>query len=91
MARCRGCDPLDAATARARDLERATLTNHQFNAIASLIRAKAGPTQEAARSVLVNGLTALEASRAHGVNRPLVYAAVRRFKRAWDKIRSVSW
>ena len=54
------------------------MTPAQFDALAQLLRLRGGPPQDAARLVLVEGLTAQQAAERTGLNRRQSYAALQR-------------
>lgn len=54
------------------------MTPDQFAALAQLLRLRGGPPREAARLVLVDGLTAHQAADVTGLSLRQVYAAVQR-------------
>jgi hypothetical protein len=54
----------------------------KFNAIARLIRMRCGPSQEAARLVLVDGLRPIDAARMTGLSPQSVCNAAARVRRA---------
>ncbi len=54
------------------------MTPDQFAALAELLRLRAGPAQEVARLVLVQGLTVADAARELGMGYHLAYKAVKR-------------
>lgn len=59
------------------------MTTDQFTALAQLTQMRAGPAQEAARLVLVDGITQAEAGRRAGLSPQGVYNAVTRARKAW--------
>lgn len=61
---------------------KATLTLDQFDAIARLIRALPGPIHDAARVVLVFGLSSAAAARELGANPHAVRQSVVRYRKA---------
>lgn len=54
------------------------MTDSQFTALASLLRLRAGPAQEAARLVLVDGLSAPDAARSVRMSYIAAFKAVQR-------------
>jgi hypothetical protein len=56
------------------------MTPAQFEALAQLLRLRAGPAQEAVRLHLVQGLSVPDASRSAGVDYQLGLKAVKRAK-----------
>jgi predicted DNA-binding protein (UPF0251 family) len=58
------------------------VTAEQFAALAQLTQMRAGPAQDAARLVLVDGITQAEAGRRTGLSPQGVYNAVARARKA---------
>jgi DNA-directed RNA polymerase specialized sigma24 family protein len=56
----------------------------QFEAISELIRARGGVSEESAKLVLVNGLTARQAADMLGCPTQTVYSGVQRFTKAFE-------
>lgn len=56
----------------------AGMTHAQFDALAELLRLRGGPATDAARLVLVDGLSAPDAAALVGMSRTAVYNAVAR-------------
>ena len=54
------------------------MTNSQFAALAQLLRLRTGPAQDAARMVLVEGVSQAAAARATGLTPQAVHNAVKR-------------
>ncbi len=54
------------------------MTDKKFNALAQLLRLRTGPAREAARLVLVDGMTQADAARKLGVSPNTVTNAVAR-------------
>lgn len=57
------------------------MTPDQFDALADLLRLRAGPAQQVARMVLVDGLTVPDAARAAGLEYTAAHQAVKRAQR----------
>lgn len=57
------------------------MTPDQFSALAELLHLRAGPAQEAARLVLVDGLRPSEAADKTGISRQSVSGALTRLRR----------
>ena len=66
------------------------MTPTQFAALAELLRLQGGPAQEAARLVLVDGLSVPDAARQVGMSYQLAYLAVRRAKAGLALARKVT-
>lgn len=60
------------------------MTSDQFSALAELLRLRAGPAQEVARLVLVEGLSVPEAARTAGLEYTAASQAVRRAQRGLE-------
>lgn len=65
------------------------MTLDQFHAIAVLIRMRGGPSEEAARLVLVDGMRPCDAARKVGLSPQGVSDAVRRVKNAAKLVEKV--
>ena len=65
------------------------MTPDQFDALSSLIRMRGGPSQEAARLVLVEGMRPCDAARKVGLSPQGVNDAVRRVKNAANVLTKV--
>ena len=59
------------------------MTAEQFAALATLTQMRAGPAQDAARLVLVDGITQAEAARRTGLSPQGVHNAVTRARKAF--------
>lgn len=59
------------------------MTPAQFAALAKLISLRSGPAQEAARLVLVDGMSGVGAATLCGISRSSVSDAVQRVRAAW--------
>ena len=57
------------------------MTNAQFDALATLLRSRAGPVESAARRVLVDGIRQADAARELAVRPDSLNNAIRRYKR----------
>lgn len=66
------------------------LTREQFKAIATLISARGGVTEQGAMLVLVDGMQPKEAAESLGVPVQTVQSGMRRFKRALDLARAAT-
>jgi DNA-directed RNA polymerase specialized sigma24 family protein len=60
------------------------VTEAQFHSLAQLLRLRAGPTQEAVRLHMVQGLSVPDAARAAGVDYQLALKAVYRVNAGLD-------
>lgn len=58
-------------------MSKINVTTAQFDALAKLLRLRGGPSQEAARLVLVDGLSVLEAARATSLDLRLAHRAIK--------------
>lgn len=65
------------------------MTPAQFEALAKLLGLHSGPATEAARLVLVDGLTAIEAAQQAGCSRQSATNAVTRCRRGLELARAV--
>lgn len=65
------------------------MTPDQFSALASIIRMRVGPSQEAARLVLVEGMRPCDAARKVGLSPQGVNDAARRVKNAASVLKKV--
>lgn len=65
-----------------------TMTSDQFAALAELISLRAGKSRDAARLVLVDGLTSAEAARQLGLTTQGSNQAVQRCRRALELARA---
>lgn len=63
------------------------LTEAQFAALAELLSLRGGPATEAARLMLVDGLTAIQAAERAGVSRQAATNAAARCRRGFDLAR----
>jgi predicted DNA-binding protein (UPF0251 family) len=63
------------------------MRDHEFDALAKLLRMKSGPAREAARLVLVHRFKVGEAAWATGASQPSVSNAVARCKRGIALVR----
>lgn len=68
---------------------RGAMTNLQFQALAELLRLRAGPVREAARLVLVEGVPVGSAAVQAGVSQPSVSNALARCRRGMELARRV--
>lgn len=66
------------------------MTNDQFDALAKLLQLREGKAQEAARQVLVNGLSQADAGRAVGMPPNAVHNAVARCRRGLELARAAT-
>lgn len=66
------------------------MTPDQFTALSTLMGLRAGPAQDAARLVLVDGLTKAEAARQAGCAPQSADQAVRRCRRVIELARQVA-
>lgn len=65
-----------------------TMTTEQFDALATLLRLQpTSPSREAARLVLVEGVTGVEAARRLGLTQPAVSRAVSSCRRGMELAR----
>lgn len=60
------------------------MTNAQFAALAELLHLRAGPAQEVARLVLVDGLSQADAAERLGMSRQSAHQAVKRAQRGME-------
>ena len=65
-----------------------TMTGDQFDALAELISLRSGKSRDAARLVLVDGLSSAEAARQLGLTTQGANQAVQRCRRALDLARA---
>lgn len=61
------------------------MTSSQFAALAQLLRLRAGPAQDAARLVLVDGASQADAARATGLTQQAVHNAVKRVQAGLER------
>jgi len=66
------------------------ITPAQFDSLAQLLRLRPGPAREAARLVLVAGLTAGDAGRAAGIEYRFAHRAAARARRGLELARSAA-
>lgn len=66
------------------------MTPDQFDALAELLRLRGGASQEAARLVLVNGLSPTEAARKAGITPQAMSNALASCRRGLDLARRVA-
>lgn len=66
------------------------MTPAQFTALAELLRLRAGPAQQVARMVLVEGLTVPDAARAAGLEYTAAHQAVKRAQRGLELARQAA-
>lgn len=67
-----------------------SVSEAQFTALAELLRLRAGPAQDVARLVLVQGLTVPDAARELGMGYHLAYKAVKRAQDGWALARKAT-
>lgn len=67
-----------------------TLNAKQFDALATLLRIRAGATQTAAREVLVKGAAVADAARTAGISYVQAYKAVQRARKGLELVLKVS-
>ena len=60
------------------------MTPEQFAALAQLLRLRTGPAQDAARMVLVEGISQADAARATGLTQQAVHNAVKRVQAGFE-------
>lgn len=65
------------------------MTAEQFDALAELLRLRAGPAQAAVRLVLVDGITVPDAARQAGVEYRAAFQAVQRARKGLKLARMV--
>lgn len=63
------------------------MTDNQFNALAQLLRLRPGPAREAARLVLVGGMTQADAARKLDVSPNIVTNAVARARSGLELVK----